>query len=127
MRQGTATHFVHFNLTDYAIHDWQAALVVFDERYSDAADIPTSDEEDTADEARTMRSATTADKGKGKQKEVIKLPVGPSSLYKFIEGSDMAHCAYTHRPQLTMKMKWTRKTTTLMMTAEMTTLTTTKM
>jgi len=92
----------------------QAALVVFDDRYSDAVDIPTSDEEDAAGDAKATTSAGALDKGKGKVREVVKLPV--SSLFgsKLSELSSVAEHAYSRRPRMKMqeaKMKWTTRTT----------------
>lgn len=50
---------------------------MFDERYGDAVDIPTSDEEDAVDAARPQSFSPAPDKGKGKskQKEVTEPPV----------------------------------------------------
>lgn len=59
----------------------QAALVVFDDRYADAADIPTSDEEDDNNGIKAATSTSQADKGKGKLREVTKLPVSPHSIF----------------------------------------------
>ena len=52
--------------------------MVFDDRYADAADIPTSDEEGDNNGSRTATSTSHADKGKGKLREVTKLPVSLS-------------------------------------------------